>query len=164
MAFPAFEWIRFSLKWNISAARKQWGLGRLQLKCSMGRMECYKRDAYHVGKHSRPTSRLAHIINYLFVYLFTYLLSDRLSFARELASFRCAFVCFRIIILNLPCFVGTFFCLVNVATETFEPCNLLRDGLFRAWAMDPTQISCRVFSLLLFLAGLFWTPFWQYIL
>ena len=41
-------------------------LGRFQLKCSMGRMECYKRDAYHVGKHSRPTPRLAHVIFYLF--------------------------------------------------------------------------------------------------
>ena len=41
-------------------------LGRFQLKCSMGRMECYKMDAYHVGKHSRPTPRLAHVIFYLF--------------------------------------------------------------------------------------------------
>ena len=41
-------------------------LGRFQLKCSMGRMERYKRDAYHVGKHSRPTPRLAHVIFYLF--------------------------------------------------------------------------------------------------
>ena len=24
----------------------------IQLKCSMGRRECHKRDAYHVGKHS----------------------------------------------------------------------------------------------------------------
>ena len=62
MEFPAFEWIRISRKWNISAAREQWGLG--QLKCSMGRMERYKRDAYHVGKHSRPTPRLAHVIFY----------------------------------------------------------------------------------------------------
>ena len=45
-------------------------LGRFQLKCSMGRMEGYKRDAYHVGKHSRPTPRLAHVIFYLFIYLF----------------------------------------------------------------------------------------------
>ena len=36
----------------------------------MGRMERYKRDAYHVGKHSRPTPRLAHVIFYLFIYLF----------------------------------------------------------------------------------------------
>ena len=28
-------------------------------------MECYKRNAYHVGKHSRPTPHLAHIIFYL---------------------------------------------------------------------------------------------------
>ena len=77
----------YELAGNISAAREQCGLERLQLKCSMGRMECYKRDAYHVGKHSRPTPRLAHIINCLFGYLFTYLLSDRYSFSRALASF-----------------------------------------------------------------------------
>ena len=57
------------------------------MKCSIGRMECYKRNAYHMRKHSRPTPRLAHIINYFFIYLFTYLLSDRLSFARALASY-----------------------------------------------------------------------------
>ena len=68
MEFPAFEWIRISRKWNISAAQEQWGLG--QLKCSMGRMERYKTDAYHVGKHSRPAPRLAHVIFYLFIYLF----------------------------------------------------------------------------------------------
>ena len=28
----------------------------------MGRMGCYKRDVYHVEKHSRPTPRLAHVI------------------------------------------------------------------------------------------------------
>ena len=50
------------------AAWEQWGLG--QLKCSMGRMERYKRDAYHVGKHPRPTPRLAHVI--FFIYLFIY--------------------------------------------------------------------------------------------
>ena len=27
----------------------------------MGRMECYKKDAYHVRKYSRPTPRLAHV-------------------------------------------------------------------------------------------------------
>ena len=32
-------------------------------------MERYKRDAYHVGKHSRATPRLAHVIFYLFVFL-----------------------------------------------------------------------------------------------
>ena len=48
MEFPAFEWIRVSRKWNISAAREQWGLGRFLLKCSMGRIECYERDVYHV--------------------------------------------------------------------------------------------------------------------
>ena len=53
---------------NISAAREQWGLG--QLMCSMGRIERYKRDAYHVGKPlSRPTPPLAHVIIYLFIYL-----------------------------------------------------------------------------------------------
>ena len=36
-----------------------------QLKCSMGRKECHKRDAYHVGKHSRLTPHLAHVIFYL---------------------------------------------------------------------------------------------------
>ena len=30
----------------------------------MGRMERYKTDAYHVGKHSRPTPCLAHVIFY----------------------------------------------------------------------------------------------------
>ena len=50
--FPAFECIRISRKSNTSVAREQWGLG--QLKCSMCRMECYKRDVYHVGKHYRP--------------------------------------------------------------------------------------------------------------
>ena len=39
MEFPAFEWIRVSRKWNISAAREQWGLRRFLLKCSMGRMK-----------------------------------------------------------------------------------------------------------------------------
>ena len=48
------------------------GLG--QLKCSMGRMERYKTDAYHVGKHSRPTPRLAHVIFYLFIYFSIYLI------------------------------------------------------------------------------------------
>ena len=39
----------------------------------MGSMECYKRDAYHVGKHSRPTPRLAHVIFiYLLINLFKY--------------------------------------------------------------------------------------------
>ena len=64
MEFPAFEWVRMNRKLNVSAAREQWGL--LQLKCSMGRMECYKRDVYHVGKHSRPdTSSRSH---YFLVY------------------------------------------------------------------------------------------------
>ena len=68
MEFPAFEWIRISRKQNISAEWEQWGLG--QLKCSMGRMGRYKRDAYHVGKHSRPTPRLAHVIFYLFILVY----------------------------------------------------------------------------------------------
>ena len=38
----------------------------------MGRMERYKRDAYHVGKHSRPTPRLDHVIFYLLIYLRRY--------------------------------------------------------------------------------------------
>ena len=58
MEFPALEWIRISWKWNISAAREHWGLGRFQLKYSMDRMECYKRDAYHVGKRPRPAPRV----------------------------------------------------------------------------------------------------------
>ena len=44
----------------------------------MGRMERYKRDASHVGKHSGPTPRLAHVIFYLFFFRFT---SDSSSFA-----------------------------------------------------------------------------------
>ena len=58
MEFPAFEWIWISWKWNISAAREHWGLGRFQLKYSMDRMECYKRDAYHVGKSPRLAPRV----------------------------------------------------------------------------------------------------------
>ena len=120
MKFPAFEWIRISRKWNIPAARELWGLGRFQLRWSMGRMECCKMDVSHVANHSRPTSCLAHII---FISFFSYNIwfinSDR-------SSSTIVSACFRIIILNLPWFVGT----------------------FRAWAMDPTQISCRVFPLL----------------
>ena len=44
------------------------GTGAVEVR--MGRMERYKRDAYHVGKHSRPTPRLAHVIFYLLIYLF----------------------------------------------------------------------------------------------
>ena len=36
MEFLAFEWIRMSPKWNISAALKQWRLELVQLKCIMG--------------------------------------------------------------------------------------------------------------------------------
>ena len=46
------------------------------LKCSMGRMECSKKDVYHVGKHSRPTPRLAHVI---FWYIFDLLVTVRVS-------------------------------------------------------------------------------------
>ena len=62
--------MRISRKLNISAAREQWGLG--QLKCNMGRMERYKKDAYHVGKHSRLAPRLAHVNFHLFIYLSIY--------------------------------------------------------------------------------------------
>ena len=51
----------------------------------MGRIECFKRDAYHVGKHSRPTPPLAHVI--LFIYYIFDLVSDRWSFARVLVCF-----------------------------------------------------------------------------
>ena len=82
MEIPAFEWTRISRKWNISAAREQWGLG--QFKCSMGRMECYKRDAlYHVGSILGGT--LFSPCSFLFIY-FLYifnLLNDRSSFAFE---------------------------------------------------------------------------------
>ena len=54
-----------------------------QLKCSMGRRECYERDVHHVGKHSRPTPRLAQVIFYL---LFD-LLSHRSSCAGILTCF-----------------------------------------------------------------------------
>ena len=59
-------------KWNISTALEQWGLG--QLKCSMGRIECYKRDTYHVGKHSRLTPRLVYVNFYLFFLVYIDLL------------------------------------------------------------------------------------------
>ena len=36
MEFLAFEWIRISRKWNISAALKQWRLELVQSKCIMG--------------------------------------------------------------------------------------------------------------------------------
>ena len=47
----------------------------------MGRMECYKRDAYHVEKHSRPTPRLALVIIYLFILVYIGFTSDSSSFA-----------------------------------------------------------------------------------
>ena len=58
------------------------------MKCSIGRMECCKRDAYDMGKHSRPTPRLPHIIFHLFTFYVFNLLSVRLSFTRVLACFR----------------------------------------------------------------------------
>ena len=42
----------------------------------MGRMECYKKDVYHVGKHPRPTPRLAHVI---FLYIIDLLVTVRVS-------------------------------------------------------------------------------------
>ena len=49
----------------------------------MGRRESYERDVHHVGKHSRPTPRLAQVI---FDLLFD-LLSHRSSCARILTCF-----------------------------------------------------------------------------
>ena len=88
MEFPAFEWIRISRKWNISTAREQWGLG--PLKCSMGRMERYKRDAYHVGKHSRPTPRLAHVFFLLLSSLWLIL-----NHGRGRSSQNCGIDCYK---------------------------------------------------------------------
>ena len=49
----------------------------------MGRMECYKTDTYHVGKHSRRTPRVSPRY-FLFIYFHTFdLLSDRLTFVRR---------------------------------------------------------------------------------
>ena len=48
----------------------------------MGRMDCYIRDAYHVGK---PATRLAHVNFYLFTFYIFNLLSDRSSFTGVLA-------------------------------------------------------------------------------
>ena len=90
MEFPAFEWIRITRKWNISAAREQWGLG--QLKCSMGRMERYKRDAYHVGKHSRLTPRLAHVIFFLILLSSLWLI---LNHRRGRSSQSCGVNCYK---------------------------------------------------------------------
>ena len=42
----------------------------------MGRMGCYKRDGYHVEKHSRPTPRLA---RFIFYYMFDLLVTVRVS-------------------------------------------------------------------------------------
>ena len=48
----------------------------------MGRMECYKKDAYHVRKYSRPTPRLAHVIFYLFFFSIYFDLLVTLEFRR----------------------------------------------------------------------------------
>ena len=50
----------------------------------MGRMKCYERDAYHMGKQLRPAPHLAHVIFYLFIYYIFDLLSDWSSFAKVL--------------------------------------------------------------------------------
>ena len=50
----------------------------------MGRMDFYERHAYHVGKYSRSTPPLGHVI---FIYLLFELLSDRSSCARVLACY-----------------------------------------------------------------------------
>ena len=115
MKFPAFEWIRISRKWNIPAARELWGLGRFQLRWSMGRMECCKMDVSHVANHSRPTSCLAHII---FIFFFSYNIWF-INSARSSSTIVSA--CFRIIILNLPCFVG-----IHVGLSEHEPWTLPR--------------------------------------
>ena len=65
MEFLAFEWIRISQKWNISAAQEQgdWGwFSWSAAQCSMGRKEGYISDVSHVGDHSRPTPRSAYVI------------------------------------------------------------------------------------------------------
>ena len=152
--FPTFEWIRFSRKWNISAAREQWGLGRFQLKCSMGRMECYERDAYHVGKHSRPTPRLAHVIFYLFIYLVYICFMWQFEF---LGGF--SLVSFRISISNLPCLLEYMFNKCGQGPSS-------RVAFFVGWAFQsmshgsyPVEfLPRRVF----FPAGILWPLLWQY--
>ena len=110
--FPAFEWIWINQKQNIFAAQEQWGLWWFQLKCSIGRMECCKRDAYDMGKDSRPTPRLPHIIFHLFTFYVFNLLSVRLSFTRVLA-------CFRLFMNNYFEFTVLcwYTCLVNVSRD-----------------------------------------------
>ena len=54
----------------------------------MGEMGCYKKNVYHVGKHSRPTPRLAHVIIYLVIHYIFHLFRDRSSFKRVLPCFR----------------------------------------------------------------------------
>ena len=75
-------------------------------------MECCKGDAYDMGKHSRLTPRLPHIIFHLFTFYVFNLLSVRLSFTRVLA-------CFRLFMNN--CFEFTvlcwYTCLVNVSRD-----------------------------------------------
>ena len=50
------------------------GIGAVEVH--HGRMECYKTGVYHVGKHSRPAPRLAHVI---FLYIIDLLVTDRVS-------------------------------------------------------------------------------------
>ena len=129
MKFPPFEWIRISRKWNIHAARELWRLGRFQLKCSMGRMECCKIDVYHVANHFR----LAHIMIFFFPHIIWFIKSDRSSFAISLFS-----VCFRIIILNLPSFVG-----IHVGFSEHEPWTLTRSPaeFFPNWSFFRASFS-----------------------
>ena len=126
MKFPPFEWIRISRKWNIHAARELWGLGRFQLKCSMGRMECWKIDVYHVANQSK----LAHIMIFFFHILF-----DLLKVTDRVSQFP---VCFRIIILNLPSFVG-----IHVGFSEHEPWTLTRfpAEFFPNWSFFPASFS-----------------------
>ena len=51
-------------------------------------MECNKRDAYHVGKHSKPTPPLAHVIFYLFIYfLFIEIIKWQIEFPEGFSLF-----------------------------------------------------------------------------
>ena len=68
----------------------------------MGRMECYKKDAYHVRKYSRPTPRLAHVIFYLFFFSIYF---DLLVTVGVSQGFLSSFA-FPKINESFPCFVG----------------------------------------------------------
>ena len=52
------------------------GTGVVSVVAQYGRMKCYERDAYHVGKQLRPTPHLAHVIFYLFIHYIFDLFSD----------------------------------------------------------------------------------------